>query len=159
MSQVKKLEELLKKLEKSREQLKKNAEGGFLGIGHQRRTGGNFDGVVGGKKKVSVPKCSCNGGAFLGTKADKVGDNSGVRGGAYIDKDGNLAHGTRQISSRGPQRSVKGGYLSGGYLSGGRTSGGARKPNKWIQHVKAYAKKHNISYAEAITQAKSSYNP
>jgi hypothetical protein len=29
--------------------------------------------------------------------------------------------------------------------------------NKWIAHVKAYAKKHNISYKDALKKAKSSY--
>jgi hypothetical protein len=27
----------------------------------------------------------------------------------------------------------------------------------WIAHVKAYSKKHNISYSQALKQAKSSY--
>ena len=30
-------------------------------------------------------------------------------------------------------------------------------PNEWIEHVKKYAKKHNISYTEALKQAKASY--
>jgi hypothetical protein len=29
--------------------------------------------------------------------------------------------------------------------------------NKWINHVKAYRDKHNISYKEALTLAKPSY--
>lgn len=29
--------------------------------------------------------------------------------------------------------------------------------NSWIIHVKAYAKKHNISYKDALKKAKSSY--
>tara|TARA_R110002126_G_scaffold31387_2_gene101116 strand:- start:1506 stop:1694 length:189 start_codon:yes stop_codon:yes gene_type:complete len=31
------------------------------------------------------------------------------------------------------------------------------KQNPWIKHVKAYAAKHKISYAEAISKSKSSY--
>ena len=31
------------------------------------------------------------------------------------------------------------------------------KQNPWIKHVKAYAKKHNISYGDAISKARSSY--
>jgi hypothetical protein len=31
------------------------------------------------------------------------------------------------------------------------------KENPWIKHVKAYAAKHKITYAEAISKAKSSY--
>ena len=29
--------------------------------------------------------------------------------------------------------------------------------NSWIEHVKAYAKKHKISYREAMSKAKASY--
>lgn len=29
--------------------------------------------------------------------------------------------------------------------------------NSWIAHVKDYAKKHNISYREALKQAKATY--
>jgi hypothetical protein len=37
-------------------------------------------------------------------------------------------------------------------------SGGKRKGNsKWIAHVKAYAKKHGISYGEAMKKARSTY--
>lgn len=32
-------------------------------------------------------------------------------------------------------------------------------PNKWIQHVKDYAKQHGLSYKDAMSQAKSSYKP
>jgi hypothetical protein len=38
----------------------------------------------------------------------------------------------------------------------GKTSGGA-KAGKWIEHVKSYAKKNNISFKDALKQAKSSY--
>ena len=31
------------------------------------------------------------------------------------------------------------------------------KTNPWIIHVKAYAKKHKISYGDAISKAKASY--
>jgi len=31
--------------------------------------------------------------------------------------------------------------------------------NTWIEHVKKYAKEHNISYGEAISKARSSYKP
>lgn len=31
--------------------------------------------------------------------------------------------------------------------------------NRWVEHCKAYAKKHNISYKDALTQAKPSYKP
>ena len=30
-------------------------------------------------------------------------------------------------------------------------------PNPWIEHVKTYAKEHNITYGEAISQAKETY--
>lgn len=34
---------------------------------------------------------------------------------------------------------------------------GGKKSSKWIEHVKAYAKKHGIKYGEALKQAKSTY--
>jgi hypothetical protein len=40
-------------------------------------------------------------------------------------------------------------------------SGGSEKakraPSKWVQHVKQYAKTHNISYKDAMSQARASY--
>jgi hypothetical protein len=35
--------------------------------------------------------------------------------------------------------------------------GSVRKPSPWIEHVKAYAKKHNVSYKEALSKASLSY--
>lgn len=32
-----------------------------------------------------------------------------------------------------------------------------KKTSKWIQHVKAYAKSHNIKFGEALKAAKASY--
>jgi hypothetical protein len=34
---------------------------------------------------------------------------------------------------------------------------GGKKTSKWIDHVKAYAKQHNIKYGEALKQAKATY--
>jgi len=36
-------------------------------------------------------------------------------------------------------------------------SGGAKKPNKWIEHVKQYAKTHGIKYGDAISKARATY--
>lgn len=38
-----------------------------------------------------------------------------------------------------------------------REQRGRGKNNKWIAHVKAYAKKHNISYREALVKSKKTY--
>jgi hypothetical protein len=35
--------------------------------------------------------------------------------------------------------------------------GAAKKPSAWIQHVKDYSKKHNVSYKDAMKSAKASY--
>ena len=40
---------------------------------------------------------------------------------------------------------------------GGASVGAGGKTNPWIAHVKAYAKKHNLSYGDAISKARSSY--
>jgi len=34
-----------------------------------------------------------------------------------------------------------------------------KEPSKWIKHVQAYSKKHNISYKDAMAKAKSTYKP
>ena len=44
----------------------------------------------------------------------------------------------------------------GGASVGAGSKAGA-KTNPWIAHVKAYAKKHNISYGDAISKARPSY--
>lgn len=60
-------------------------------------------------------------------------------GGALLGKDG---HGQRK----------------GGSVSGGSAKQKAKaKSNPWIQHVKAYAKKHGIKYGDAISKARASY--
>lgn len=45
----------------------------------------------------------------------------------------------------------------GGIGTGGISTGGKRGASKWVEHVKAFAKKHNISYKDALKQAKASY--
>jgi hypothetical protein len=45
-------------------------------------------------------------------------------------------------------------------MSGGESvslSGGKRKRSAWVNHVMAYAKKHNIPYGEAMTKARASW--
>lgn len=37
------------------------------------------------------------------------------------------------------------------------TGSGFKTGNRWVTHVKAYAKKHNVSYREALSKAKASY--
>ena len=36
-------------------------------------------------------------------------------------------------------------------------AGHTKKTSSWIEHVKSYAKAHNISYKKALTEAKPSY--
>jgi hypothetical protein len=43
-------------------------------------------------------------------------------------------------------------------IGGRRVVGGRKKSSSWIDHVKAYAAKHGVSYKQAMTDAKSSYN-
>lgn len=114
MSQVKKLEELLKKLETSRSEVSKMAEGGFLGL---TKYGSGIKAPVGGAKKPrGRPRLS--GGAFLGTKADTMGENYGRVGfQAPVQKLG-------QKAIKVDMEDMEGGYLSGGMLSGGYMSGG-----------------------------------
>jgi len=42
-------------------------------------------------------------------------------------------------------------------MKGAGRSGGGKKTTAWIEHVKKYAKDHNISYTQAMTAGKSSY--
>jgi hypothetical protein len=57
------------------------------------------------------------------------------------------------VSTGGKKK--RGGLSTGGMATGGMATGGAK--SKWINHVKAYAKKHNVSYKEAMQKAKASY--
>lgn len=41
--------------------------------------------------------------------------------------------------------------------AGAGASGGKRPASKWIEHVKAYSKKHGVSYKQALKDAKSTY--
>ena len=46
---------------------------------------------------------------------------------------------------------------AGAGASGGAGVSGGKKTSKWIEHVKAYAKKHGIKYGDALKQAKATY--
>ena len=118
MSQVKKLEELLKKLEVSRNEVTKMAEGGFLGL---TKYGSGVKKPVGASAKPrGRPRLS--GGAFLGTKADTMGENYGRVGfQAPVEKLGRKAV---KIADDMEGGYMSGGYMSGGYMSGGVLSGG-----------------------------------
>jgi hypothetical protein len=41
--------------------------------------------------------------------------------------------------------------------AGAGASGGKRPASKWIEHVKAYSKKHGVSYKQALKDAKATY--
>ena len=47
--------------------------------------------------------------------------------------------------------------MRGTDLMGGKMSKTQSKPSSWIEHIKNYAKEHNISYKEAMTKGKASY--
>lgn len=145
MSQVKKLEHLLKQLEDSRKKLKEVSQGGFIGIGHARRNA-SFD--KGGSLKVEVVEPSMTrgkrkltGGAFLGTKGDSVGANKGLVGAQRKNFYGEMNEG-REGGFIGVKKggSVSGGGVSGGFLSGGYVSGGRRnkKDDKMKTQVEPY---------------------
>ena len=65
---------------------------------------------------------------------------------------------TDGINGAGYQKAS--GYQSAsGYASAGAyQKAGAKPPSKWIQHVKAFAQTHNISYKEALSKASASYH-
>jgi len=62
------------------------------------------------------------------------------------------------IKGKGYQKAS--GYQSAsGYASAGAyQKAGAKPPSKWIQHVKAFAQTHNISYKDALSKASASYH-
>ena len=41
-------------------------------------------------------------------------------------------------------------------VSGAGTSGGAKKSSSWIEHVKMFAKKHNMKYGDALSDPRCS---
>lgn len=58
------------------------------------------------------------------------------------------------LLKKGKGRKMK---KAGAISTGGISTGGKRGASKWVQHVKATQKKHNISYKDALKQAKASY--
>lgn len=169
MAQVKKLEGMLKKLESARDRLKKVSEGGFLGIGHQVRDsqrGGAYLGSNQDYYETNVKGNRIAGGILSGGRREKF----------YVDNSqgGNFANPGVFSGGRGrprknaymaspPEMSMIGHGERGGVArSGGKKSDGrakAAKGNPWLMHVKAYAKKHNIPYQLAISEARASYKP
>lgn len=162
MTEVKKLEDILNKLEKSREHVMKMAEGGFLGLSKKGGkcccSGGasiNFVNQDEGNTSINLkkkgrgrPSKSLVGGGFIGTKSDKIGMNYGNQG--------------YQPTPEKMGRGVVGGRVSGGRLSGGNFDGvvgGAKKKkmpkgaNDWISFVKSIQEKNGISYKEAMSLA------
>ena len=64
------------------------------------------------------------------------------------------------LLKKGKGRKMAGAISTGGRkkkMAGAISTGGKRGASKWIQHVKMYAKKHNVSYKDALKQAKASY--
>lgn len=75
-----------------------------------------------------------------------------------VDKKGGALLGGKGGKRQMTTMSVSGGSKTGGSVSGGSAKQKAKaKSNPWIQHVKAYAKKHGIKYGDAISKAKASY--
>lgn len=168
MTEVKKLEDILNKLEKSRTQVMKMAEGGFLGLSKKGGkslkcdcSGGasiNFVNQDEGNTSISLkkpqrgrPRKSLVGGGYMGSNSDKFGMNYGNQG--------------YQPTPEKMGRGVVGGRVSGGRISGGNFDGvvgGAKKKkvkgisngaSDWINQVKAVQAKHGVSYKEAMSIA------
>ena len=52
---------------------------------------------------------------------------------------------------------VTSGFLKSVGLGKEKKEKKARKPSRWVEHVKAYAKEHGVSYKEAMSKAKATY--
>ena len=69
----------------------------------------------------------------------------GISGAGYASAGGYQSAGAYQKAS---------GYQSAGAYQ----QAGAKPQSKWIQHVKAFAQTHNISYKDALKNASASYH-
>ena len=115
-------------------------EGGAVSGGrmHRKRGGIQTGGLA---RAVGSGMGELQGSGFFDNVLDKVSSiASTVKKGVDIGKDLGL------LKGKGRKRA--------GASTGGAVSGGA---SPWIMHVKAYAKKHGVSYKDALKQAKATY--
>ena len=235
MSEVRELEKILNKLESERNKMKQVAKGGFFGL--KKKQGGNinFENDEVGDTSLSSKKIVARGAGFMGSRADKMGENYQNQGyWPVTEKMGGALSGGKKMkqmervcqcggvvagSLGGMEAGSMGGRMKkstmnagdwgggsvggvyagsmkkmkkeeiedsmsdedGGDWAGGRKRGrpkkkvsyggdwdtvdhdtgvgaGHSKTSPWIKYVKAYAKKHKISYREALSQAGPSYH-
>ena len=105
---------------------------------HRKRGGLQTGGLA---RAVGSGMGELEGSGFFDDVLDKVsGIASTVKKGVDIGKDLGL------IKGKGRKRA--------GVSTGGAVTGGA---SPWIQHIKAYQKKHGVSYKEAMKKAKATY--
>ena len=120
-------------------------EGGAVSGGrmHRKRGGIQTGGIQTGglARAVGSGMGELEGSGFFDDVLDKISSvASTVKKGVDIGKDLGL------LKGKGRKRA--------GASTGGAVSGGA---SPWISHVKAYAKKHGVSYKDALKQAKATY--
>jgi len=120
-------------------------EGGAFSGGrmHRKRGGIQTGGIQTGglARAVGSGMGELEGSGFFDDVLDKISSvASTVKKGVDIGKDLGL------LKGKGRKRA--------GASTGGAVTGGA---SPWISHVKAYAKKHGVSYKDALKQAKATY--
>jgi len=120
-------------------------EGGAVSGGrmHRKRGGIQTGGIQTGglARAVGSGMGELEGSGFFDDVLDKISSvASTVKKGVDIGKDLGL------LKGKGRKRA--------GASTGGAVTGGA---SPWISHVKAYAKKHGVSYKDALKQAKATY--
>jgi hypothetical protein len=85
-------------------------------------------------------------------KALKSVGKATVKAAASVGKDalGVVTQTSSQMAAKAPD------MIESAVMSGGKEKT-VRKPSPWIEHVRSYAKQHNISYKDAMSAAKASY--
>jgi hypothetical protein len=101
-----------------------------------------------GARAVGSGYSELEGGGFFDDVLDGIGNVSKL-----VDKGLDIGDKLGLFKGKG-KKGKKGGISTGGRMT---CTGGKRGASKWIAHVKATQKKHNISYKDALKKAKETY--
>jgi hypothetical protein len=109
-----------------------------------------------GARAVGSGYSELEGGGFFDDVLDGIGNVSKLvdKGLDIGDKLGLF----KGKGKKGKKHNKMAGISTGGRMAGIST-GGKRGASKWISHVKAYAKKNNVPYNQALKEARATYKP
>jgi|688.fasta_scaffold26948_9 hypothetical protein len=125
---------------------------GAISTGGRRKMAGISTGGLSrkllGARAVGSGYSELEGAGFFDDVLDGIGNVSKL-----VDKGLDIGDKLGLFKGKG-KKGKKGGISTGGRMT---CTGGKRGASNWIAHVKAYAKKHNVPYNQALKQARATY--